>query len=49
MSWNVESDLSKARVLLGYAPKYDVYQTIDTSLEYIAGREVDVLPPGIPH
>ena len=49
VSWNVEFDISKARDLLGYAPQYDVFQSIDTALEYMAGGEVDVLPPGIPH
>jgi UDP-glucose 4-epimerase len=41
-----EADLTKARNILGYRPKYDVFRMIDDSLKYLNGEDVGVIPTG---
>ena len=42
--WEFACDNSKAKRMLGYKPKYDVYAQIDLALAYQAGEDVGVFP-----
>jgi nucleoside-diphosphate-sugar epimerase len=39
-----EFDLSKARRLLGFKPRYDIFRMIDDALAYRRGARADLLP-----
>ncbi len=39
-----EFDLSKARRLIGFEPKYDIFRMIDDALAYRKGEDIGVLP-----
>jgi UDP-glucose 4-epimerase len=41
-----EADISKAKSILGYRPKYDVFRMIDDSVKYLKGEDVGVIPTG---
>jgi len=42
--WAFACDNSKAKRLLGYKPKYDVFQLIDSALAYKAGEDIGIFP-----
>jgi nucleoside-diphosphate-sugar epimerase len=41
-----EFDLSKARRLIGFEPRYDVIRMIDDAVAFREGRDIGVLPTG---
>jgi len=41
-----EVDLSKAKGLLGFRPRYDVFRMIDDSVKVLKGQDVGVIPSG---
>jgi len=44
--WSFEVDITKARNMLGYRPKYDVFRIIEDSVKYLKGEDVGVIPSG---
>ena len=44
MHWNYEIDISKARTVLGFAPRYDIHRMIDDALAYGEGKDLGVIP-----
>jgi len=41
----LDFDISKARMVLGYEPRYDVFRMIDDAIAYNNGEDIDVIPP----
>lgn len=41
---NFAFDLGKAKGLIGFVPRYDVFQMIDDAVAFREGRELDVIP-----
>jgi nucleoside-diphosphate-sugar epimerase len=47
--WHFEFDLTKARAVLGYDPKYTVERMIDDGIAFRSGQDIGVIPPAIAH
>lgn len=43
--WHFETTITKAQRLLGYYPRYDVFQMVDSAFEVQQGKDIGVLPP----
>jgi len=41
---HIEISTAKARGLLGYKPKYDVYKIIDSAIAFKNGEDIGVIP-----
>lgn len=42
--WAFECDISKARRILGYAPRYDIKAMVDSALTFRRGEDIGVIP-----
>jgi UDP-glucose 4-epimerase len=45
--WGWEGDQTKARMRLGYRPRYDLYRMVDSAIEYQRGVDIGVMPARI--
>jgi len=41
--WEFEIDISKAKTILNYNPKYDIYKMVDSALAYQKGEDIGVI------
>ena len=46
-AWRYELDISKAKRLLGYDPKFGLKEKVDASLAFLAGEDVGIVPTDV--
>lgn len=44
MHWDYALDITKARTILGFVPKYDIHRMIDDAVAYGKGKDLGVIP-----
>jgi nucleoside-diphosphate-sugar epimerase len=46
-AWRYELDISKAKRLLGYSPRYGLKEKVDDSLAFLKGEDVGIVPTDV--